>query len=391
MPEGRRVKVVLDLTSIIYGARAIRRNSRALAVELLRRATDIEYVLFYAGRSNRSDPRIALPACSPHRERLVRAPGRLLTWSWERWSWPPIEAHVKDVDLVFGTDLYFPPARRAVAATTLHGLAYITAPESMPPDQVASQRRGLAYARKESDCLVAVSEHTRRTAVERLGIPGGAIRVCPNAVDPAFRVIEDREGVAKVLDERWGIRGPYILYVGALTKLKNVLRAIEAFALVRERHPGLVFILVGPPENAEAEARALAAKKCPDASVRFLGPVPVEGDDLPYLYNGAEAFLFPSLSEGWTGPPLEAMACGVPVVTSNVSSLPETCGDAARYVDPLDLEAIARGVLDVLEDAALRADLIGRGLRRAAGCRWPRSAEILEGIFRDLVARVPGK
>lgn len=385
MPNAYPMRIALDLTSIVHGARAIRRNSRALAMELLRQAGDIEYVLFYVDRSGRKELRIPIPAGSPHRERAVRLPGRLLAWSWRRFARPAIEDLVGAVDLIFGTDLYFPPARQAAAAVTLHGIAYVTAPESMLPGQAASLRRALAYARREADCLVAVSEHTRKEAMERLEIPGDRIRVCPNAVDPLFHLLDDRPAVPEVLEERWGIRGPYVLYVGALTRLKNVLRAIEAFALVRERHPGLSFLLVGPPGDAEAEARAVAARRCPPGSIRFLGQVPVEDDGLLYLYNGAEAFLFPSLTEGWTGPPLEAMACGVPVVASNVSSLPETCGDAARYVDPLEPEAIARGALDVLEDGALRDDLIDRGLRRAAACRWPRSAEILQGIFRDLV------
>jgi glycosyltransferase involved in cell wall biosynthesis len=386
LPESLLMRIAVDITSIVSGERAIRRNSRVLATEILRQASDIEYVLFYVDRRDRSDLRISIPPGSPHRERVIRMPGAIVSRLWKTFSWPTIESLAGPVDLVFATDFPFPPSRKAVVASTIHGIAYISVPDLLPPAHRAGLRRSLAYAMRESDYFVAVSEYTRREVMDHLGIAGDRIRVCPNAVDPIFRPMEDRSLLKKVLEDRFGIRGRYLIYVGAITHRKNVLRTIEAFARLRDRHPDRSLVLVGPEENAAEEARALVARSGLGGAVRFLGPVPTESDDLVYLYSGADLLLYPSLHEGWTGPPIEAMACGTPVVASNVSSLPESCGGAALLVDPLETEAISGAAIRVLEEPGLREDLVEKGLRRAAACTWSRSAEILQGIFRDLVA-----
>ncbi|MBI4621318.1 MAG: glycosyltransferase family 4 protein [Desulfobacterales bacterium] len=289
------------------------------------------------------------------------------------------------MDLVYGTDLIFPPARRSLTMSTLRGIVYLAAPELTSPGHAESLSRALDYAMRESDYYLAVSEQTKRDFMNYLNLPEDRIRVSPHGVDPHMHRVEDRGVVRSVLQERFQLIKPYLLYVGAISHNKNILRLVEAFALISTEFPDLTLVLAGPFENAYDEAVRYVKEKGLEDSVRFLGPVSPEGDDINHLYNGAEVLIHPSLYEGWVAPPVEAMACGIPVVASNASSIPETCGGAALLVDPLNIESIAQGIREVLDDRPIRKSLIESGFRRVKECQWSDSAARLEGIFRELI------
>jgi len=177
-----------------------------------------------------------------------------------------------------------------------------------------------------------------------------------------------------------------VLYVGNIKRHKNVERLIDAFA--RARHAGpddLRLIIIGAEISKYPALRQAVHRHRLDKHVRFLGFQPHE--TLAAFYRLARAFVFPSLYEGFGLPPLEAMACGAPVVTSNVSSLPEIAGDAALLVDPYDVDAIADGIRRAVTDEALRADLIQRGLARARAFSWAQSVGEIHKIYMEVLAR----
>jgi glycosyltransferase involved in cell wall biosynthesis len=379
------MRILIDANPVIHGERAVQRNSRNLIDHLVRRGSDIEYVLFYYDWRGNRNPRITLPTGGIHREFVCRLPGQLLEWSWRHYSWPAVESLVGPVDLVYGTDLIFPPTRRSLTMSTFRGIVYITAPELTTPGHAEPLRRALDYAMRESDYFLAVSEQTKRDFMNYLNLPVDRIRVSPHGVDPRMHRVEDRELVRSVLKERFQLIKPYLLYVGALSHNKNILRLVEAFAMISTEFPDLTLALAGPFENAYDEAVRSAREKGLENRVRFLGPVSSEGDDINHLYNGAEVLIHPSLYEGWVAPPVEAMACGIPVVAANASSIPETCGGASLLVDPLNIGSIAQGIRDVLSDLQIRQSLIERGFRRVKECQWYDSAARLEGIFRELI------
>lgn len=379
------MRILIDANPVIYGERAVRRHSRNLIDQLVKRESDIEYILFYYSWRGTRNLMIAIPTGRGHRKFVCRMPGRFMEWAWRNYSWPTIESFVGAVDLVYGPDLVFPPARRAITMSTLHGIVYITAPELTTPGHAESLRRALNYAMRESDYFLAVSEQTKRDFMNYLNLPADRIRVSPHGVDPRMHRVEDRELVRSALRERFQLIKPYLLYVGALSHNKNILRLVEAFATISTEFPDLTIVLAGPFENAYDEAVRSAREKGLENRVRFLGPVSPEGDDITHLYNGAEALIHPSLYEGWVAPPIEAMACGTPVVAANASSIPETCGDAAFLVDPMNIEAIAQGARNVLSDPQLRQSLIERGFRRVKECQWSDSAARLEGIFKEII------
>jgi len=248
-------------------------------------------------------------------------------------------------------------------------------------------RRGLLRARR----VIAVSEATKRDVQNLMGVQRDRIRRVYNAPDPQFyeRGEHSRNEHARIL-ERYRIEHPFLLYAGNVRRHKNVPRLVEAFAVLRGQlaeHPvykNLRLVLIGDTISQHPAVRLAVIKSRVEPLVRFLGFVPFE--TLRCFYESAAAFVFPSRYEGFGLPPLEAMACGTPVVTSNVSSLPEVVGDAAVLVNPENVFDIARGIREALLDDSLRVELIARGRAQAARFSWERTArEVLE-IYAEAAA-----
>jgi glycosyltransferase involved in cell wall biosynthesis len=244
-------------------------------------------------------------------------------------------------------------------------------------------RRGLVRAER----VIAVSEATRRDCQSLFGIPSERISRVYNAPDPGFFAGADQRGTEEQqrIMERYQIEHPFLLYAGNIRRHKNVPRLVEAFAVLREQLAGhaeyqdLRLVIIGDTISQYPAVRQAVIRSKMEHVVRFLGFVPFE--TLRCFYQSAAAFVFPSRYEGFGLPPLEAMACGTPVVTSNVSSLPEVVGDAAVLVNPQNVFDIARGLREVLLDVSLREELIRRGRAQAARFSWERTARQVLDIY----------
>jgi glycosyltransferase involved in cell wall biosynthesis len=257
-------------------------------------------------------------------------------------------------------------------------------------------RRGLLRAAR----VIAVSDATRRDVESQMGVPPNRIRRVYNAPDPGFlgAGAEGSSGAPRAataeerrrIMERYQVNYPFLLYAGNIRRHKNVPRLVEAFAVLREQLTGhpvyreLRLVIIGDTISQYPAVRQAVIKSKMEQVVRFLGFVPFE--TLRCFYESAAAFVFPSRYEGFGLPPLEAMACGAPVVTSNVSSLPEVVGDAAMLVNPENVFDIARGVREVLLNPELREDLIRRGREQAARFSWERTARQVLEIYREAVS-----
>jgi glycosyltransferase involved in cell wall biosynthesis len=249
-------------------------------------------------------------------------------------------------------------------------------------------RRGLVRAKR----VIAVSDSTKRDVETMMGVPSNRICRVYNAPDPGFSMCATNPGgeQERIL-ERYQINYPYLLYAGNIRRHKNIPRLIEAFAVVREQlsthqtYKDLRLVIIGDTISQYPGVRQTVIKSRVENVVRFLGFVPF--DTLRCFYESASAFVFPSRYEGFGLPPLEAMACGTPVVTSNVSSLPEVVGDAAIQVNPEHVFDIARGIKEVLLDEELRARLIRSGREQAAKFSWNSTARQVLDIYRDAVGR----
>ena len=248
-------------------------------------------------------------------------------------------------------------------------------------------RRGLLRA----DRVIAVSTATRRDVENFLGIRPDRIRLVYSAPDPNFLDYHPQPGTQKRLLERFQIHYPYVLYAGRIRPHKNIPRLIEAFAVVRgelEQHPkyrDLKLLIIGDEISKNPEVRRAVAQTRTEQVVRFLGFVPFE--TLREFYANASVFAFPSLYEGFGLPPLEAMATGIPVVTSSVSSLPEVVGDAAMIVNPENVFDIARGIREVLVHESLRKKLIASGYEQVRQFSWRRTAQQTLDVYCEVARR----
>jgi glycosyltransferase involved in cell wall biosynthesis len=247
-------------------------------------------------------------------------------------------------------------------------------------------RRGLVRANR----VIAVSDSTKRDVETQMGVPSERICRVYNAPDPgfSFRAASPGGEQERIL-ERYQITYPFLLYAGNIRRHKNIPRLIEAFAVVRDQlasHPtyrNLRLVIIGDTISQYPAVRQAVIKSRVENAVRFLGFVPF--DTLRCFYETASAFVFPSRYEGFGLPPLEAMACGTPVVTSNVSSLPEVVGDAAIQVNPENVFDIARGIKEVLLDDELRTWLIRKGREQAGKFSWNWTARQVLDIYREAV------
>ena len=262
------------------------------------------------------------------------------------------------------------PLAVANQVCTLHDIITIEYPQWFSPRFAGWYGYLLPRLVRRARHIITVSQFVKDRIVERLGAPPDKISVVWNGVDAKFqpRPAEEVEQVKTML----GIRSPrYLLSVGSLEPRKNLPRLLKAWSrIVREVPEDIELVLVGGKGDAHVFQDA-GLSETPER-VRLAGYL--DQERLPALYTGALALLYPSLYEGFGLPPIEAMACGTAALTSNVSSLPEVVGDAALMVDPLDEDSIAGGILRIVQDDALRANLIRKSAARVAGMTWDNSA-----------------
>lgn len=239
------------------------------------------------------------------------------------------------------------------------------------------------------DAIIAVSNDARQEIVKYHRMDPAKIFTVYNAAGEEFRKFSDEEGVkaAAVLKKKYGISGPFILDVSRLDPHKNIHTLLEAYFLLKEKHSfPHKLVIVGGAHN---ENYSKLIKKKVEAS-RFKNDVLfteyIEPEDLPAVYNLAEVLVFPSLMEGFGLPIVEAMRCGLPVITSNISSLPEVIGGAGIKVDPLDFELLAGGMAELLGNQELMAELSRKGLERSKIFSWESTAKEMIKIYENCLS-----
>jgi glycosyltransferase involved in cell wall biosynthesis len=299
---------------------------------------------------------------------------------------------------------YFAPplVKPCPVVTTVHDLITLLLPEYRASVAGRAYNSLVSAAARRADAIIADSQHSARDIVRLLGVPQRRVRVVYLAAEPRFRPAERQEDLDGVR-RRYGLPERFVLYIGGLNRHKNLGVLLQAFAAVRDRLPSAYTLaiagraqggnpLVFPDLRQQARDLGLSVSEADgngqagDApcDVRFLRFVSEE--DKPLLYGAADLFVFPSLYEGFGLPPLEAMACGTPVVCSNAASLPEIVGDGGLLVDPADAGALGEAITAVLSGEELRKSLRARGLDQAARFSWRRTADETVAVYEGLAA-----
>lgn len=283
-----------------------------------------------------------------------------------------------------------PPFCPVPVVATVHDLAFEHYPETFTRRGSWQLRLTVRYTARRAACLLTVSEFSRADLHRTYGIPEERIVVTWNGIDPRFSPVgSDTEDEPQLrLAQAYGLRAGYLLALGSLQPRKNIPRLIRAYVDLRRNRPDLTPQLVIAGRELwltsaifQEIERELAGLPWRDDIV-FTGYVP--DADLPALYRGARMLIYPSIFEGFGLPPVEAMACGTPVVTSQAGSLPEVCGPAARYVDPWSVESIRDGILDLLTDQQLTGQLIARGLEQARRFDWQQTAARTLKVYEQI-------
>jgi len=296
----------------------------------------------------------------------------------------PMTLRRECVDLYHAPHYVLPPLTQCKSIVTIHDVIHLLFPQYLPGRLAHVYARATLWAAaRRADRILTVSETSKNDILRRFKLPAEKITVIYNAIDERFNVEPSAEQVHRVR-ERYQLDEQFVLYVGNIKPHKNLERLIDAFDRLRlSDFPHLRLLIIGDEiSKYPALRRAVHVHKL-HKEVRFLGFVPIE--TLAVLYRLADVFVFPSLYEGFGLPPLEAMASGAPVVTSNVSSLPEVVGDAALLVDPYDPESIADGIRQVLTDDDLRETLRARGFERVRAYSWQRSIEQVHRIYGEVL------
>ena len=378
------MRIAIDYTAAIRQGAGIGNYVRDLVDALLAQDSKNQYTLLTSGRPTRERP---FPKADNVRARSIIIPDRYLNILWYRWRLPlHATFFTGQVDIYHGPDFVLPPINGKVRKiVTVHDLAFLEHPEYAVPQLVAFLNKVVPEAVGSADVVAAVSQATRQTLIEHFKTPAGKITIIPNGVRSHFRRITDPILLAATR-HKFGLKHPLVLGVGTLEPRKNHPGLIKAFhqaqsASGKKQRPAMLALAGGPGWLYE-ETQQLVTKLKLEKKVRFLGRV--SELELITLYSMADVFAFPSFFEGFGLPPLEAMACGAPVITSNTSSLPEVVGDAALLINPYNTSELAQAMIRLLEDEKLREELQQKGYARAQLFTWPKSASKMLSVYQRL-------
>jgi glycosyltransferase involved in cell wall biosynthesis len=349
---------------------------RNLLRQLARIDRDTEYVLLCR------EPDLGIAAQLGPNFRSVREPSP--NYSLREQIHVPWVLRRERPDVYHAPHYVLPPAVRCRSVVTIHDCIHLMFPQYLPNKAAyAYARASMWAAARRSDRILTVSEASKRDILSLFNVKPEKIVVVYNAIDEHFSTTPSEEHVARIR-ERYQLDHKFVLYVGNIKPHKNLVRLIEAFSELRRTHDDLKLLIIGDEISKLPALRRAVHRHKLHKHVRFLGYL--KDDTLTVLYRLASVFVFPSLYEGFGLPPLEAMASGTPVVTSNVSSLPEVTGDAAVLVDPYDVDSIGNGMRRILDDPRLAEELRIKGLKRAREFSWERSVEKTQRVYREVAA-----
>jgi glycosyltransferase involved in cell wall biosynthesis len=293
----------------------------------------------------------------------------------------PVKLAMHRVDL-FLCQYMGPLFARCPYIVTIHDIIHERYPEFYPRNLRILMKLFYPLSARRAKIILTGSEYSKNEIRDIYKIPEEKIKVIPYGVSDDFRVVGDIDGVNKV-KKKYGIDGNYILFVGRLEPRKNIKGLIDAYILLKNRYNIKQQLVIVGMKDALFRDFDIRGENI-EGNVIFTGGVAQE--DLPHIYNGADLFAYPSFAEGFGLPVLEAMACGVPTVTSRTSSLPEVVGDAGVMVDPGDEEDLANGIHKVLTEPGLYTRMKEKGLERSRLFTWKATAELVLQVFREIFA-----
>jgi len=371
------MRICLDIQSAVSQRAGVGRYTRKLAEQLGRLAQDDVFRLFYFDFQKKGEPFEAPGA----EQRAVRwCPGRIAQLAWKTIGWPPFNWFSGEADLYHFPNFILPPLGKGKTVVTIHDMSFLRYPQFAEPKNQRYLSARIRSTVQRADAILTDSSFSAGEIEALLSVDASRIHAVHLGIDPSFcRPGKDR--IRATLD-RFGIDRPYLLSVGTIEPRKNLPFLVDVFERLAE-FDGLL-VLAGMPGWRCDPIFERLRNSSRSNSIRYLRYVPDE--DLPALYSGAEAFLVSSHYEGFGFPPLEATACGTPVLSSTGGSLPEVLGSAAKLLPEFEAEQWANEIRHVLQDSALRERMLDAGLQQARSYDWATTAARTWDVYRALGA-----
>lgn len=313
------------------------------------------------------------------KNRFVTGWGSNMLW---RYLTLPLNLKKYSMDLVhdpyeLGAFTFGGPFKKII---TVHDITPLLFPDLFKRSDVILHRLLLKKTLNNADKIITVSHHTRKDLIERLDIPDEKIKVIYNGKDSRFQPLTHQETIK--VREKYGLQNPFILSVGGLHPIKNIPRLLKAYHLARSDGLNHKLVIVGMEMDKAGKIFHTSNVLGLENQVIFTGKI--SDEDLAGLYNAADIFIYPCLYAGFGLPPLEAMACGTPVITSFNSSLPEVVGDAGLLIDPYNPGEMAEAINSLAGDDNWKEDLIRRGLKQSKLFDWSKSAHETLRVYREV-------
>jgi glycosyltransferase involved in cell wall biosynthesis/SAM-dependent methyltransferase len=373
------MKIAIDVSLAVGESAGVGSYTRGLLEGLAAIDPNNEYVL-YSYLDFPQSLQSTFPQQPNFSLRMLQLEGEHWERMWSRADLPPQEA-LEAVQVLHSPFFNAPREHHGALVVTIHDVSFLLQPQFHTEANRLHCLQGTLNAALYADRIIAVSQQTKQDLMDYFSLPEERIHVIYEAPGKVYAPERNVEVIRAVL-ERLGIFHNFILFVGSLEPRKNLKTLLQAYASYVTRDAGEEWLVVAGGKGWLSDDLARVAADLGIAErVQFLGYV--QETDLRVLYSAAKLFVYPSIYEGFGLPPLEAMACGAPVITSNTSALPEVAGDAALLIDPHDSEALHRAMQMVLRDADLRSSMRRRSLARAALFSWERAAEETLAVYEE--------
>jgi glycosyltransferase involved in cell wall biosynthesis len=372
------MRVALDAIPLVAAKTGVGHYTDALAESLARVHHDHQYDLL-------SPFDFSYDCCNGRPANLNKRffPVRSVFRKWWLFGLPAM-LQISPVDVFHGTNYCIPVIAPCPTVVTFHDMSLLAQSVTHETANVRRGKRRMPLMARRASMIIAPSEWTKQEIVKYLGLRPEKIRVIPEAARDKMKPVPISECQSVI--EKHQIKPPYLLYVGTIEPRKNLLTLIRAYQellVTTSHHPQLV--LCGGRGWLDDEVFKLVDELKLQDQIRFTGYV--EDGDLPALYSAAEIFIYPSVYEGFGLPPLEAMACGAPVISSNGSSLPEVVGQAGLIHDPSDQRALTQYMVKLLDSSATREHFKQAGLKQAAHFSWDRAARETQAVYDEVVTK----
>ena len=361
------------LTGVGYYTLGILRGLASLPV------SDLIFPFYFSSRGNVELPARVYKKMAPRGKKI---PGRILSLGWKRLGFPPVNWLIPGMDLYHFTDFVARPVRRKPVVTTIYDLSFKRYPEFTEPKNLKYLEASLPRSIERSDRIIVISEFTRDELISLYPVSSDEITVVHGGIDDIFHETQTEDELMRARF-RFNLPEKYILTVGTWEPRKNLVRLLQAWRKLRMdgKLGGYKLVMVGMKGWLCGEIEQKFRNQAGQRGVMSIGYVP--RTIMPAIYQGASAFIYPSIYEGLGLPPLEALASGVPVTAARAGAIPEVLGEAALYFDPSDPREIAEAINAVITREELAAQLRRKGKEQIKDFTWEKAAEKTMQVYRN--------